>query len=66
LVPGQLEQNGISLLPIHPAHLRQVIRLPFHHRDPFDRLLVAQAISEQATLISADTKLEEYGIHRIW
>ena len=66
LVPGQLEQNGISLLPIYPAHLRQVIRLPFHHRDPFDRLVIAQAISEQATLISADTKLDEYGIHRVW
>lgn len=66
LVPGQLAQNGISFLPIRPAHLRQLIRLPLHHRDPFDRLIIAQAISEEATLISADTKLDEYGVHRIW
>ncbi len=66
LVPGQVEQNGISFLPIRPGHLRRIVRLPFHHRDPFDRLIIAQAIPEEATLISADAKLDDYGVHRIW
>ncbi len=46
LIPGQLHANAIQLLPIHPAHMAALIGLPFHHRDPFDRMLVAQAVAE--------------------
>jgi len=44
----------------------QVSRLPFHHRDPFDRLLVAQATEERMTIASADPIFHKYGIERLW
>ena len=43
LFSAQLETNGFELLPIAPAHCAALLTLPFHHRDPFDRLLLAQA-----------------------
>jgi PIN domain nuclease of toxin-antitoxin system len=49
-----------------PAHAAAVASLPFHHRDPFDRLLVAQALVEQIPLLSNDAELDPYGIHRLW
>jgi PIN domain nuclease of toxin-antitoxin system len=66
LVPGQLRANGIKLLPLEPEHLSDLITLPFHHRDPFDRLLVAQALAEGAVLVSTDPLLDHYPIKRIW
>ena len=66
LVPGLLASNGIELLPIRAGHLRGVTQLPFHHRDPFDRILVAQASAEGAVLVSADAVLDAYGVQRLW
>jgi PIN domain nuclease of toxin-antitoxin system len=66
LVPGELHANAIELLPILPAHLVGVLGLPFHHRDPFDRMYVAQAVAEGATLVSADPALDAYGVRRLW
>jgi PIN domain nuclease of toxin-antitoxin system len=66
LVPGQLLANGIALLPLRPEHLTGVLALPFHHRDPFDRMLVAQAFAEEAVLVSADPVLDIYGVRRVW
>ena len=66
LIPGQLHANAIELLPIHPAHMAALVSLPFHHRDPFDRMLVAQATVEGAALVSADPALDAYGVRRIW
>lgn len=59
---------GFELLPIAPAHTAQVATLSFpgKHRDPFDRLLVAQAIVEQMPIVSGDGKLDACGIQRIW
>ena len=51
---------GFAELPVHSAAALLVARLPWHHRDPFDRLLVAQAISEPAVLFTADSRLEPY------
>lgn len=65
-IPEQLAANGFRLLEIDFRHAARVESLPFHHRDPFDRLLVAQAMSEKMTVISADAALSEYGIKRIW
>lgn len=48
------------------AHTVAVRALPAHHRDPFDRLLIAQAQLEDLTLVSADTALRPYGIPRLW
>lgn len=66
LIPVQLRSNSIQLLPIAPEHLNSLLNLPFHHRDPFDRMLVSQAIVENATLVSADTTLDQYSILRLW
>lgn len=59
-VPPRLARDGITLLPVEPHHALHVADLPDHHRDPFDRLLVAQAVLEQLTLITADQQLSAY------
>jgi len=62
----QLELNNFQVLPIEPRHTAALIGLPFHHRDPFDRLLVAQAKTEGIPLVSIDKALDAYSIERIW
>jgi len=59
-------QNGFVILGIDPKHVVALAALPFHHRDPFDRLLVAQAVVEQAALVSVDATLDAYPISRLW
>jgi PIN domain nuclease of toxin-antitoxin system len=61
-----LNKYGFKILPILPAHTAKVIGLRFHHRDPFDRLLVAQALAESIPIISNDVILDAYGITRFW
>jgi PIN domain nuclease of toxin-antitoxin system len=63
-----LNQYGFRLLPILPTHAATLIGLPRlpNHKDPFDRLLVAQALHEQIPLVSADAQLDAYGVNRIW
>jgi PIN domain nuclease of toxin-antitoxin system len=60
------EIDGITILPIKAAHLTVLEELPLLHRDPFDRLLVATAIAEQMTLISADRNIAQYGVPLLW
>lgn len=57
----QLAEEPFETLPLAAEHCRQVARLPWRHRDPFDRMLVAQAQVERLTLITADTHLAAYG-----
>ncbi|WP_394842557.1 type II toxin-antitoxin system VapC family toxin [Pendulispora brunnea] len=59
-------KNSVQLLPIEPEHAMAVASLPWHHRDPFDRLLVAQASAESLTLVSADASFEAYDCTRLW
>ena len=66
LFPHQLQINGFDLLPVKVEHASVITTLPFHHQDPFDRLLVAQAIEEKLTLISVDNVFDDYGITRLW
>ena len=66
LIPRQIELNGIELLAIDIEHLAIVAELPFHRRDPFDRLLIAQAMVEQIPIIGADSQFEAYGLERLW
>jgi PIN domain nuclease of toxin-antitoxin system len=66
IFPRQLEINGFGLLPITPAHCAVLLTLPFHHRDPFDRLLLAQAQSEAMTLVSDDGQFAPYGVPVLW
>ena len=61
-----LIKYGFQVLPILPAHTSLLIGMPFHHKDPFDRLLVAQALVEQIPIVSADRDLDQYGIFRRW
>ncbi len=57
---------GASLLPTTIEHADALIGLPMHHRDPFDRLLVAQSMIEKLLVVSADAQLDAYGITRLW
>jgi len=62
----QLERAGVELLPITARHADLVASLPLHHRDPFDRLLVAQAKLEGLPLVSDDAALRRYDIEVVW
>lgn len=65
-VEEHLTANEIELLPLQPAHLEQLIELPFYHRDPFDRLIVAQTLAEGLELVSGDMAFDLYGLKRYW
>jgi PIN domain nuclease of toxin-antitoxin system len=62
----QTAYSEFTLLPISVKHAALVATLPFHHRDPFDRLLIAQAISERIPIISTDRALDAYSVTRVW
>lgn len=62
----QLNLNDFSLLDIQLNHIAVVATLPLHHRDPFDRLLIAQSIVENIPIISVDAIFDSYPIHRCW
>lgn len=66
LVRQAVQQRDIALLPIELAHVLRVRELPFHHREPFDRLLVAQAESEGLAILGRDEAFDRYGVTRVW
>lgn len=61
-----LPRNRIDLVAISLDDIGRVESLSFHHRDPFDRLMAAQALGRGLTVVSADAVFEEYGLERIW
>jgi PIN domain nuclease of toxin-antitoxin system len=61
-----VEASGFAFLPLTLEHVEEVGGLPLHHRDPFDRMLVAQARVENLTLVTGDRKLAAYAVHRFW
>ena len=63
---SKIEENGFELLPIKEEHLRHVEILPLLHCDPFDRLLIASAVSEGMNLITADMNIHQYNTSWIW
>ncbi len=65
-LPEQLAANAFGTLPIELAHVARTARLPFHHRDPFDRLLAAQALEEDLGIVSRDPIFRRYGVRRVW
>jgi PIN domain nuclease of toxin-antitoxin system len=65
-IPEQLTLNGFALLDAELRHVLRVARLPFHHRDPFDRLLAAQALEDQLAIVSADRVFRKYGVTTVW
>jgi PIN domain nuclease of toxin-antitoxin system len=66
LIPQQLSLNGIELLNITVEHAAVVAGLAFHHRDPFDRLLIAQALVEKMSIVSIDAAFDAYSVTRLW
>jgi PIN domain nuclease of toxin-antitoxin system len=65
-LPEQLAANSFQPLPIEVSHCARVAVLPFHHRDPFDRMLVAQALEEGLAVVTADPVFAKYGVKRVW
>jgi len=66
LIEEQLRVNDIEELAINRNHLIAASRLPLHHRDPFDRMLIAQAMTEALPIVSADVAFDAYTLQRIW
>lgn len=65
-IQSDLDDNGFLTLELHFEHLKQVCNLPFIHRDPFDRLLIAQAMIENIPLITADEIIPQYPVQVRW
>lgn len=65
LVAG-LEEHGITELKIEISHCRKIQDLPFHHQDPFDRMLIAQSLESGLAVIGSDDRFDDYGVERIW
>ena len=65
-IANRIQANALTELSVSMAHALALQNLPFHHKDPFDRLLVAQAMVNQIPLLSADQQLSAYDIKRLW
>jgi PIN domain nuclease of toxin-antitoxin system len=65
-IPEQLALNYIRLLDISMSHVLQVGTLSLHHRDPFDRMIIAQCLTENLPVLSNDGAFDAYGVKRIW
>lgn len=65
-LPFQIAKNGISIIPIHARHVFRLEALPLHHRDPFDRILIAQILEEDLAIVSSDLQLHLYCSTIIW
>lgn len=65
-IAGAIVRHGFTLLPLDPRSAERAGRLPGPHRDPFDRLLVAQAITADLALVSNETAVDVYGVRRLW
>jgi PIN domain nuclease of toxin-antitoxin system len=61
-----IDKNGFGYLHIEPKHTAPLTTLPFHHRDPFDRLLIVQAMVEEIPIVSGDRAFDDYPIKRLW
>ena len=65
-IMAQLHHNHITVLPIHLRHTLHTYTLPLLHRDPFDRLLIAQSQQENMPILTADALIEQYDVETIW
>lgn len=66
LVAQQVYDNAIDLLEIKPGHLDKLAEMPFHHKDPFDRLIIAQSIVENMAVVSKDGAFGSYPVRLLW
>ena len=65
-IPEQIDANAFEVLPVHLRHALRLTQLPAVHRDPFDRMLAAQALEEDVALITGDPRLAEYPVRVVW
>ncbi len=65
-IEQSLAKNNFTPLAIEIVHSDVVLRLPFHHRDPFDRMLIAQSLVEQMPIVSNEVIFDPYGVQRLW
>jgi len=65
-ITRQMAENAIMGLPVEMSHALQVFSLPDHHRDPFDRMLIAQAQVERMPILSADSMMSRYDVQQVW
>ncbi|OGC02792.1 twitching motility protein PilT [candidate division KSB1 bacterium RBG_16_48_16] len=65
-IPQQLQINGFEMFEVKFGHIAKTIHLPFHHRDPFDRLLIAQSLVEQLPIVGMDSVFDSYSVQRLW
>jgi PIN domain nuclease of toxin-antitoxin system len=63
---GAIDDNGFRVLPIEPRHTAGLTTLPYHHKDPFDRLIIAQTMVENVPVVSVDSNFDAYGVTRLW
>jgi PIN domain nuclease of toxin-antitoxin system len=66
LIEREIKGNAIKLLEISPEYLDELAKLPVHHKDPFDRLIIVQSIVEDMCLISKDNAFENYPVTILW
>jgi PIN domain nuclease of toxin-antitoxin system len=67
LIVEEHRRTGIiTLLPIALPHISALRALPYHHRDPFDRIIIAQALAENLPVVSSDAAFDAYGVQRVW
>jgi len=66
LFPSRLDASSILLLPVLIPHLQLHRHLPFYHSDPFDRLVIAQALTEDMAILSCDSEFPAYGVKLLW
>jgi PIN domain nuclease of toxin-antitoxin system len=66
LLDDQVRQNGLEIAPVGVEHILRLDSLPFHHRDPFDRILIAQAQVEGWSVVTQDGAFAQYGVPVVW
>ncbi len=66
IVAREITRGRFDLLPIEIPHILELRSLPLHHRDPFDRMLIAQAVAENLPIVGADSAFDAYPIRRLW
>lgn len=65
-INNRLDNNALAELPVSLSHTFRLSHLPFHHKDPFDRLLISQALEEDIPILSCDKIFDAYDVERIW
>ena len=61
-----IRENSFELIPVRFEHTKELITMPFHHKDPFDRLIIAQSIIEKMPVVSRDNSFKHYHVDQIW